>query len=233
MKPNASTAVLFDLDGTLLDTLDDIADSTNRVLSQRGFPVHPVDAYRYLVGDGVTVLLTRALPEDRRDPATLETCIRAYHAEYAAHWNHKTKLYAGVHDMLDALHGRGVPIAVLSNKPHAFTVQCVEHYLSQWKFEVVLGQREGIPRKPDPAGALEIARRMGTDCAHFAYVGDTATDMQTATAAGMWPVGVLWGFRPRQELEQTGAKTIIARPMDLLRSLAAAPSPSSAREQAR
>jgi phosphoglycolate phosphatase len=210
------TAVLFDLDGTLLDTLDDIADACNRVLIDHGFSPHPTSDYRYHVGDGVTMLLTRALPKDRHDPTTLETCIKAFYEEYGNHWNVKTQLYDGIADLLDELTARKLKLAVLSNKPHAFTIKCVETYLAKWKFEACLGQRDGVPRKPDPAAALEIARRLNVPTEQFLYVGDTATDMQTAIAARMYPVGVLWGFRPREELEHSGAHTIIQSPRDLL-----------------
>lgn len=210
-------AVLFDLDGTLLDTLRDIGEACNRVLLARGFPPHPIDAYRYLVGDGARVLLSRALPEGHRDDATIDTCLAEYIAEYARGWNVHTQPYDGIGDLLDALAGRGLKLAVLSNKPHGFTVQCVETFLARWTFQVVRGQTNAFPRKPDPASALDVARDLGTTPGRVCYVGDTGTDMQTAVGAGMFAVGVLWGFRERAELEANGARAIIARPTELLR----------------
>jgi phosphoglycolate phosphatase len=209
-------AVLFDLDGTLLDTLRDIGEACNRVLIERGYPPHPIEAYRYLVGDGARMLWARALPEDQHDDATIDACLAAYIDEYARGWNVHTQPYAGVGEMLDAVVGRGLKLAVLSNKPHPFTVQCVETFLARWQFHAVRGQSDVFPRKPDPASALDVARQLGTTPQRICYVGDTGTDMQTATAAGMYAVGVLWGFRERGELEAHGAKAIIAHPSELL-----------------
>jgi phosphoglycolate phosphatase len=209
-------AVLFDLDGTLLDTLRDIGDACNRVLLERGYPPHPIDAYRYLVGDGARMLWARALPEGERDDETIDDCLEAYIAEYARGWNVNTQPYDGIGEMLDALVSRGLKLAVLSNKPHPFTVQCVETFLARWQFHAVRGQGDAFPRKPDPASAIDVARQLGTTPGRILYVGDTATDMQTATAAGMYAVGVLWGFRERDELESNGAKQIVAHPRELL-----------------
>jgi len=213
------TSVLFDLDGTLLDTLADLANSWNRCLSSMGFPTHPVETYRYFVGDGVHMLLERALPEGHRDQQTIAHCKSAYVEDYAKNWNRDTRLYEGMADLLDALTQRRIRLAVLSNKLHEFTETCCTHYLGRWKFEVVLGQSAERARKPDPAGALEIARRMNEKPQRFVYVGDTATDMQTATAAGMYPVGALWGFRTADELQAAGARVLIKHPRDLLEVL--------------
>jgi len=210
-------AVIFDLDGTLLDTLEDIGDAVNRVLSGRGLPVHLIDAYRFLVGDGIAMLITRALPEDKRDAETVRSCLEAFRADYNRHWNVKTRLYDGVGAMLDALTARGMKQAILSNKPHEFTEQCVMEFLSKWSFDAVIGQREGVPLKPDPAGALAIAHTLGIPPAAFFYLGgDTAVDIKTALAAGMTPVGVLWGFRPAKELRESGAKILIEQPSEVL-----------------
>ena len=210
------TSVLFDLDGTLLDTLADLANSWNRSLQTLGFPAHPVQAYRYFVGDGVQMLLERALPQGHRDEDTIARCKVAYVEDYAKNWNRDTRLYEGMAELLDALTERKIRLAVLSNKLHEFTSMCCQHYLARWKFDVVLGQSSDRPRKPDPAGALEVARRMNEKPGRFIYVGDTATDMQTATSAGMYPVGALWGFRTAQELQAAGARVLIKHPMELL-----------------
>jgi len=221
VKGREIRAVLFDLDGTLLDSLEDIADSCNAALRELGMPGHPVESYKYLVGDGVGMLIKRAVTPGRDDPATLEHCAKLYRAHYARNWNNKTRLYDGIAGMLDDLAGRAaVKMAVLSNKSHEFTVQCVEAYLSRWNFAAVLGQREGVPRKPNPTAALEIARIVKVEPFQFLYLGDTATDMQTARAARMTPVGVLWGFRQRDELETNGAEFILGHPSELARMLA-------------
>ncbi len=208
--------VLFDLDGTLLDTLEDLADSTNRCLARLGFPGHPVEAYRYFVGDGLANLALRTLPAERRDPTTVQALQELFNGDYREHWADKTRPYEGIAGLLDGLAARGRPMAVLSNKPHAFTVEMVGHFFSAWRFAAVFGARESHPRKPDPAAALEAGGQMGLAPAQVLYAGDTRTDMETARNAGMFAVGVLWGFRPRAELEQSGAQALVARPAELL-----------------
>lgn len=209
-------AVLFDLDGTLLDTLADLGHAMNRVLAARGFPTHSLDAYRYFVGEGARVLVTRTLPENRRDEPTIAACLAAFQADYDQNWQVETKPYPGVAGMLDALTARGLKLAVLSNKPHDFTVRCVRKLLPRWNFDPVFGLRETVPRKPDPAGAVEIAARLDIPPANFLYLGDTATDMQTARAAGMFPVGALWGFRSAEELVESGARVVVGEPGEVV-----------------
>ena len=209
-------AVLFDLDGTLLDTVEDIADSANAALRQLGFPEHPVEPYKYYVGDGVENLVRRALPEDRRDPATMAECAALVRTEYGRRWADKTRPYDGIPDLLDALAARRVPLAVLSNKPDEFTKLCVWRLLPRWRFDAVIGASPALPRKPDPAGALQIAGQLRLPPAAILYLGDTNTDMQTAVAASMYPVGALWGFRTADELVASGAQVLIEKPLDLL-----------------
>jgi len=210
------TAVVFDLDGTLLDTLEDLGDAVNRVLAERGFPVHPMDAYRYFVGDGSAVLIERALPASARGTDAYRDCLAAFMADYDRSWKVKTRLYDGIPEMLDTLTALGIDMAVLSNKSHVFTVKCVQDLLAKWRFKAVFGLRDEVPRKPDPAGALEISSLLGKDPDRMVYMGDTAIDMQTAVSAGMFPVGVLWGFRSRKELLENGAGALIQHPGELL-----------------
>lgn len=209
-------AVVFDLDGTLLDSLRDIAETVNQVLDERQFPVHPLDRFRYLVGDGVVTLFDRALPATANRDEWLQPCVARFHEVYDRHWNRHTRPYEGILDLIAALRSLRVPLAVLSNKPHPFTVKCVEEYFAADDFIAVLGQREGVPRKPDPAGALEIAMLLDVPAHRCAYVGDSLVDMQTAVRAAMLPVGCLWGFRERDELVAHGAQRLIARPNELL-----------------
>jgi phosphoglycolate phosphatase len=209
-------ATVFDLDGTLLDTLRDLADTVNHVLSERNFPTHAIDEFREFVGDGARMLVTRALPERARRPDIIEECLTAFRAEYRRSWKRTTMPYPGVPEMLDALTLWGIKKAVLSNKPHEFTQQCVAELLSRWDFDAVTGQREGIPLKPEPTGALDIARRLQIDPAACLYVGDSGVDMQTARSAGMYAVGVLWGYRSADELEARGAHMVIRHPQDLV-----------------
>jgi phosphoglycolate phosphatase len=211
--------VLFDLDGTLLDTLEDIAQAANDVLVGLDLPAHPPEAYRRFIGDGVATLFRRALPPDRVVPDLVDRCVAGFRETYARTWNVHTRPFDGIPALLDDLAAGGLELAVLSNKPDDFTRLYVDEYLARWPFRVVLGQREGVPRKPDPAGAMEIAQRLGVPAERFLYVGDTAVDMETARRAGMCPIGVAWGFRPVEELRSSGAAAVIERPAELLELL--------------
>lgn len=210
-------AVLFDLDGTLIDSLADIAHATNRTMQAHGFPPHPVDAYKHMIGDGVRKLILRALPDDRRtDTALVDQCIATYSADYGQHWNIHTCLYPGIAEMLDGLASANLRLTLLSNKPDAFTQLCARHYLAKWHFDIVMGAGAQFPNKPDPAAALDIARRLNLTPQQFLYLGDMPVDMQTATNAGMTPVGATWGFRTAEELKAAGARHIATCPTDLL-----------------
>jgi phosphoglycolate phosphatase len=209
-------AVLFDLDGTLLDTLRDLADSTNCVLAEAGFPQHEVEAYRYFVGSGRWVLASRVLPEGLRDEQTVDKIASQIEEVYSQRWTEHTAPYPGVPELLDALTDLGVRTAILSNKPHQAAEAMVSGLLPRWHFDMVEGERPGTLLKPDPSAALEIARRMKIKPGEFLYVGDSATDMRTAVAANMYPVGALWGFRTADELLEGGARTLIQHPADLL-----------------
>ena len=209
-------AILFDLDGTLLDTLEDIGNAANRVLAENGFPTHDLDVYRYFIGEGAAWLITRSLPEENRDKETILTCLNAFREDYGQNWNIKTKPYPGVAEMMNALTSRGLKMAILSNKPDDFTKQCAQTLLATWTFDVVLGARDGVPRKPDPLSALEVAAHLKVAPSDFLYLGDSAVDMKTATAAGMFPVGALWGFRSADELQEGGARKLIGHPFEIL-----------------
>ncbi len=210
-------AAIFDLDGTLLDTLEDLADSANRVLRSLDLPVHPVESYRYFVGEGMVRLVERILPPDRRDEPFVARVVEAFRNDYGHHWKDKSGMYEGVPAMLDGLAAAGLKLAVLSNKPDEFTRVCVRDLLPGFPLDPVFGQRPGIAPKPDPAAALEIAAMLDSAPAEILYLGDTATDMQTACRAGMFAVGALWGFRTREELEENGARAVVRRPEDVLR----------------
>lgn len=211
-------AVLFDLDGTLLDTLQDLADSGNAVLEARGFPVHPVEAYRTFIGNGMVNLVRDIFPEGHRPVEGEETdqILKEYRAAYGKRWQNTTVAYPGIPELLDALAEAGIPIGVLSNKAHDFTVKCVDAFLPGWKWDVVLGARDGVAKKPDPAGAVEAASILGLGASECCFIGDSDVDMMTAVNAGMLPVGVSWGFRSVQELHEAGAEVILEEPGDLL-----------------
>lgn len=212
----AFSAVIFDLDGTLLDTLADIGDAANRVLDALGYPQHSLDDYRQFVGSGVRVLFGRALPQRAADEATVTRCAERFQVEYALRWNVATRPYDGVAEMLDQVRRRNLKMAVLSNKPDGFTRRCVEYYLAVWPLDPVLGQREGIPRKPDPAGVLEILDLWQIPPQQCLYLGDSNIDMQTATAAGVLPIGATWGFRTADELVRNGARHLVHQPTELI-----------------
>ena len=212
-------AVIFDLDGTLLDTLADLAAAANRMLDSNGYPTHPIDAFRHFVGDGAKMLVHRILPQAVRSKETEKRCLISFLDDYRQHWHDRTCPYPGIVDMLDALTTRHIRLAVLSNKPHDMTVHCIEHFFSQWAFDSILGQRPDVPKKPDPAGAMETARCMDLPPSTYIFVGDTSIDMKTARAAGMFAMGVRWGFRPADELQSGGAHILIDRPLDMIAHL--------------
>jgi len=214
-------ALIFDLDGTLADTLRDIMDAMNHALAARGLPVHGPDAYRSFVGEGASQLVRNALPPGRDE--LVPELLAAYRAHYLAHLIVHTQPYPGIPELLSELQARGLPLAVLSNKPHELTTRVVAALFPGVPFAGVLGQRPDHPRKPDPAGALELCSALGHAPGDIALVGDTRTDMQTALAAGMIAIGVRWGFRDAPELTAHGAHHLIARPADLLALFATTP----------
>jgi phosphoglycolate phosphatase len=209
-------AVLFDLDGTLLDTLADIANAVNTALASLGFPPHPVEAYRHFVGDGIDVLALRVLPENRRAPADAAACLAAINREYGAGLLVKTRPFSGVSEMLSRCAARGLKLGVVSNKPHELALRSVAASFDGSLFSVILGERKNAPTKPDPTLALEAAAALSVVPGQCLYVGDSGIDMKTAVNAGMFPVGVLWGFRDAAELLASGAKTLIEKPSELL-----------------
>jgi len=210
-------AIIFDMDGTLLDTLEDIADSMNAVLKEMGFPVHNVEDYKAFTGDGIVPLVEKALPTDFRDKETVRAGVKKMQKEYALHWASKTRPYDGIPELLDGLVQRKIQMAILSNKLDRFTKLAAGKFLSAWPFAQVKGIMPLIPKKPAPDGALLIARALGFSPEEFVFVGDTDVDMKTASAAGMFPVGALWGFRSREELIENGARVMIENPIEVLR----------------
>ena len=207
-------ALIFDLDGTLADTLRDIMDAMNHALAERGLPVHDADAYRQFVGEGASQLVRNALPPGHE--SRVPELLAAYRAFYLEHLIVHTQPYPGIRELLAELQAQRLPLAVLSNKPHELTIRIVAELFPDVPFVGVLGQRKDHPRKPDPSGALELCHALGHPPADVALVGDTRTDMQTARAAGMLAIGVRWGFRDPPELLEHGAHHLIEKPTDLL-----------------
>ncbi len=215
--PPAAEAVICDLDGTLLDTLEDLAHSMNRVLAGMGFPAHAAADYKGFVGEGVSVLVRKSLPVSKQgDDVCISRGAAAMREEYQAHCMDATRPYPGIPELLKGLHESGVAIAVLSNKPHAMVEMLLKKYFPSVLFAAASGAREGLPLKPDPAGALAIAGALMIPPQRCLFLGDSKTDMETAVAAGMFPIGALWGFRDAAELREHGAKALIERPEELL-----------------
>ncbi|HTM21184.1 MAG TPA: HAD hydrolase-like protein [Kofleriaceae bacterium] len=208
------SAVLFDLDGTLADTLDDITRSLNVALAGVGRPaVAPRDAAP-CVGWGVRRLIENVVPDAGAE--LVDELVVRFRAHYTDHLVVETRPYPGIPELLDALVGRGLPLAILSNKPDAMTRRIAAQVFARWPFAMVLGQRDDLPRKPDPAGALLAAAAMQHPVEQIALVGDTDVDVATARAAGMLPVAVSWGFRPFDQVAEAGAAAILTRPAELL-----------------
>jgi phosphoglycolate phosphatase len=209
--------VIFDLDGTLLDTIEDLGDSVNEVLRCREFPEHSYEDYREYIGDGMEMLIRRALPAGpASDPEMFAAVLGDYQAAYGRNWNNKSRPYEGILECLENLSSRGVKLAVLSNKPDHFTRLCVSELLPGNAFFEVCGDREGIARKPDPGGALAIAGELGVSAGRTLFAGDTDVDITTALRAGMIPVGVLWGFRGEDELRDAGALHLVNHPDEIV-----------------
>jgi phosphoglycolate phosphatase len=213
---NKYQAVIFDMDGTLLDTIEDIADSMNAVLDRLGFPMHPLTSYRDFVGDGIEALAVRSLPEGHRTTYTIARSVEHMKEEYRARWSVKTRPFPGIPALLDGLAERGMALSILSNKIDSFTKAMAASLLSHWKFAEVRGLSPDTPRKPDPTGARICAERMGVEPQDCIFVGDSDIDMETAGRAGMTAFGALWGYQDRQRLIDHGARFLLDDPRDLL-----------------
>jgi phosphoglycolate phosphatase len=212
--------VIFDLDGTLVNSLGDLADAMNAVLASLGYPEHPHEPYRRFVGDGIVMLVRRALPSEAAvDDNLVETSVALMRAEYARRQTDTTRPYPGIPELLAELAKRNRLTAVLSNKPDGPTRELVTALLAPHRFDAVLGARPEAPLKPDPTTALGLADALGVEPKRTVFVGDTSIDMTTARAAGMTAVGVTWGFRDAEELRAAGSHHIIGRPADLLEVL--------------
>lgn len=211
--------VIFDLDGTLLDTIGDLAAACNVVLERRGLPLHTYEQYCHFVGNGIMRLVERALPEELRTPEYVARVRADFVEYYTAHIDLLTKPYDGIEELVGELARRGVRMAVASNKFQAGTEKLVGRYFPAVKFDAVLGQRPDVPLKPDPAIVGEILALTDTARERVLYVGDSGVDMETAAAAGVRSAGVTWGFRDRAELATAGARHIVDRPAELLELL--------------
>ncbi|MCC8167081.1 MAG: HAD family hydrolase [Planctomycetes bacterium] len=208
-------AVIFDLDGTLLDTLEDLGDSVNIVLEEAGFPTHRYDAYKKIIGKGFRDLMTRSLPEEARSKETVDARLARFLAVYEQRYQNRTVPYPGIEKLLAALRDKGVPMAVNSNKRDDYSNNLITKLFPDISFVGVYGERSDFPKKPDPSAALALAAAMGVKPDRIIYIGDSKTDMQTGRNAGMGAGGVLWGFRDEAELVANGADVIFRKPEEI------------------
>ena len=208
--------VIFDLDGTLLDTIADLAESANHALKQLGYPTRDVETIRTFVGNGVNKLLFRALPDEEKTEENMMRMRTHFVPYYDAHNADLSAPYPGIVALLEELQAKGLRMAVASNKYQEATVKLVKHYFPMIDFVEVLGQREGINVKPDPTIVFDILKKAGVSKEETLYVGDSGVDMQTAINAGVDAIGVTWGFRPRTELEDFQPMGLIDQAEELL-----------------
>lgn len=208
--------MLFDLDGTLLNSLDDLADAANTVLGEMNYPMHPIESYRQFVGNGARFLLTRALPEGCRQEKTVQDCLLRFMMVYQERFQNKSMPYQGVTELLETLFLQEIPVGIVTNKPHDIAVSCVGHYFKRIKLEHVLGQSEKFPKKPHPSATLQLCTTLDIDPRQSLFIGDSGVDMETAVQAGMKGIGVLWGFRSRDELIDAGAFAVVEHPAEIL-----------------
>lgn len=205
--------VIFDLDGTLVHSLPDIAAAMNRSLQKYGLPVFEESAYKYKVGNGVLKLTERSVGEHKE---LYDQVLAAYKADYAVNNQVNSHAYKGVPELLKGLTEKGVDVCVLTNKDQKDAERVLGYYFPEVHFSVIRGRMEGVPLKPDPSGALVIAGLLGLAPEDCWYVGDTSTDMKCGNAAGMETIGVLWGYRPREELVANGARHLVTEPEEIL-----------------
>lgn len=208
--------IIFDLDGTLLNTIADLAQATNQALAQLGYPTHEVEAYNYFVGNGINKLFERALPENSRTTDNILRVRSLFIPYYNAHNADLSKPYAGISELLHQLQDMHIHLAVASNKYHEATCALTAHYFPDIRFSSVLGQREGVPSKPHPQIITDTLNVCSVTADEVLYVGDSCVDMETGLNARITTIGVSWGFRPRAELESYRPHAIIDRPDQLL-----------------
>lgn len=208
--------VIFDLDGTLLNTIEDLGNAANYALKECGYPTHLLSSYPYFVGNGITKLLERVLPEDVRTEANVERLREVFMNYYGQHLADKTQPYAGIVDLLENLRSENIKIAVASNKYQKGVEELIRHYFPMVEWCAVEGQKAGVPTKPDPSIVFEILSKSPTPKAEVLYVGDSGVDMETARRACVDSIGVSWGFRSVKELRDHHADKIVTTPQEIL-----------------
>lgn len=208
--------VIFDLDGTLLNTIEDLGQAANFALEKNGFATHSLASYPYFVGSGVRRLIQRVIPENHRDIETVERCLKDFQAYYDEHCTDLTKPYPGIIDLLQDLADKGVKLAVATNKYQRAATKVITHYFADIDWIAIEGQKEGINVKPDPSVVFSILAQVKLPKTDVLYVGDSGIDMETARRACLDSVGVTWGFRPEKELNESRANCIISNPADIV-----------------
>jgi len=202
------------MDGTLVNTLEEIGRSVNEVLDLHGLPIHAINKYRFFIGRGITHLMTSALPRDQRSPKILQDCLLSLQTIYPQYINKYSALYEGINNLLDYLAEHEIKMAILTNKSHNLAQLCYEAYLKPWKMEL-LGYSSKTPAKPDPQGAIILAEKLHVNPKECFFVGDSDVDILTARNAGMTSIGALWGFQNKEKLQQAGADYIFNTPQEL------------------
>lgn len=206
--------VIFDLDGTLVNSLTDLANSVNTVLTEYKLPTYDIESYKYRVGNGIRKLVERSLPEGKQD--LLEPALARFKEIYAKHNLDHTAPYDGIVDLLKALQQQNIKIGVCTNKHDEAAKEIIRIIFGDNIFDEIIGDKQGLKRKPDPGKVLMIAKYWGIKPEEIAYLGDSDVDMQTAQNANMFAVGVLWGFRDAEELQKNGADVLLENPLELL-----------------
>lgn len=210
-------AAIFDLDGTVADTVVSIATASNLTLEHVGLEPRPVEEYKFYAGDGADTLIQRALlAAGDVEGALYGEAYAYYQTIFEEYCTYKVKAFDGMKETLDTMKNEGLRLAVFTNKPHARAIRVLEEVFGEGYFDVILGQRPGYPKKPDPTGLYDIMEVLAVEAKECIYVGDTNVDMQTGNQAGIFTVGVLWGFRDRQELEENHAHALVEHPEELL-----------------
>lgn len=207
--------IIFDLDGTLIHSVADICAFSNRMLKKFGYPTHSLDKYIDWIGDGARKLIERACPKDI-DAETFEQLFSEYLHIYEHDIHTESFLYEGISELLDRLNATKVPMAILTNKPHKVMLKTIESYFQKWDFVAVEGQQDGKPKKPDPAGALEIAKLMQLEPSDMAFIGDSAVDVNTGNAAGMTSICILDGYETRENIIAAQPNIMLEKHKELL-----------------
>lgn len=208
-------ACIFDMDGTTVNTINSIAYFANRALNMYGLESYDTDAYKLMIGNGARTLVERMIAGRNGDEETFEKVLKEYNTSYDNDFMYLTESYPGIIDMLKNLKNKGIKVAIVSNKPHSTAEKVSQELFGDELIDICSGAKEGVPLKPDPIAVINTMKDLGVAPEECLYVGDTAVDMKTGKSAGIYTIGVLWGFRSREEMEQAGADIIVKDPAEI------------------